>query len=36
MADLEIRPTLRFVMLGYLAVTVLFVAAVVWWNMVGS
>ncbi len=36
MADLEIRPTLRFVILGYLAVAVLLVAAVVWWNMVGT
>ena len=36
MADLEIRPTLRFVILGYLAVAVLLVAAVVWWNMEGT
>ena len=33
MADLEIRPTLRFVVLGYLAVAALVVAAIAWWNM---
>jgi uncharacterized membrane protein YdbT with pleckstrin-like domain len=36
MADLEIRPTLRFVILGYLAVAGLLVAAIVWWNMEGT
>jgi uncharacterized membrane protein YdbT with pleckstrin-like domain len=36
MAELEIRPTLRFVILGYLAVAGLLVAAIVWWNMEGT
>jgi membrane protein YdbS with pleckstrin-like domain len=33
MAELEIRPTLRFIRLGYVVVAVLFVAAVAWWAM---
>jgi len=36
MADLEIRPTLRFVVLGYLAVTALLVAAIAWWYLEGT
>lgn len=31
MAELEIRPTMRFIRLGYLAIGVLLVAAVAWW-----
>jgi membrane protein YdbS with pleckstrin-like domain len=31
MAELEIRPTLRFIRLGYVAVTVLLAAALAWW-----
>jgi membrane protein YdbS with pleckstrin-like domain len=33
MAELEIRPTLRFIRLGYAAVIVLFLAALGWWAM---
>ena len=33
MAELEIRPTLRFICLGYIAVTMLLLAALVWWAM---
>ena len=32
MADLEIRPTMRFIRMGYLAVLILLGAAVYWWR----
>ena len=33
MAELEIRPTMRFITLGYAVVAILLVAAVAWWGL---
>ena len=33
MADMEIRPTMRFIKLGYIVTGALLVAALVWWRM---
>jgi putative membrane protein len=33
MAELEIRPTMKFIRLGYVAVLALLVAALIWWGM---
>lgn len=33
MADLEIRPTMRFIMIRYIVTDLLLVAAVIWWSM---
>ena len=32
MAELEIRPTMRFIRVGYAAVGLLLIAAIVWWS----